>query len=112
MNFIWLCVLLFMTISHAGRQKRFLFGQSGCETVIRCLGAGNVIFPYRLNFNPITAYDRITSHIQGRNGWSRGEVRHFDRQQNAILRLKKRQELRRQLHRQRVQFLRRGRALY
>ena len=101
--------LLFASHSNlqsARRQKRFLFGQNGCRTVIQCLSAGNVIFPYRLNLNPITAYDRITSHLQGRNGWSKSETRNFQRQKNRMERQRQRQRQRRILHRKRLQLLR------
>ena len=103
---VLLVTLLLLSKSHSKRQKRFLFGQNGCQTLIQCLAAGNSLFPYRLNFNPITAYDRIESHLQGRNGWSRSETRNFQRQRNRIDRQRQRQEQRRKLHRQRLQLLR------
>ena len=103
---VLLVTLLLLSKSHSKRQKRFLFGQNGCQTLIQCLAAGNSLFPYRLNFNPITAYDRIESHLQGRNGWSRSETRNFQRQRNRIHRQRQRQEQRRKLHRQRLQLLR------
>ena len=106
MNLKWFWILICLNLCQARRQKRFIFGKDGCETLIKCLAAGNVIFPYRLNFNPITAYDRITSHIHGRNGWRRGQIRNFEKQRNKISRLKRRQEMRRVLHRQKVQFWR------
>merc|ERR1712004_25072 len=103
---VLLVTLLLLSKSHSKRQKRFIFGQNGCQTLIQCLAAGNSLFPYRLNFNPITAYDRIESHLQGRNGWSRSETRNFQRQRNRIDRQRQRQEQRRKLHRQRLQLLR------
>ena len=103
---VLLVTLLLLSKSHSKRQKRFIFGQNGCQTLIQCLAAGNSLFPYRLNFNPITAYDRIESHLQGRNGWSRSETRNFQMQRNRIDRQRQRQEQRRKLHRQRLQLLR------
>ena len=103
---VTLLLLSLLSMCHSKRQKRFLWGQNGCQTLIQCLAAGNTIFPYRLNFNPITAYDRIESHLQGRNGWSRRETRNFQRQRNRIDRQRQRQEQRRKLHRQRLKLLR------
>ena len=97
--------LLSLSQIEARRTKRFLIGKDGCPTLVECLSAGNIIFPYRLNFNPITAYDRIRSHMNGQNGWTRSEVRTFDRQRNNVFRLKKRQELRRKLHRKKIKLL-------
>lgn len=53
------------------RNKRSpFFGQQGCETVMSCIISFNKIFAYRINFNPVTAYDRLRSHYEGWNGWT------------------------------------------
>ena len=106
LKWFWISLCLNLCQTGRPRQKRFLSGQSGCETLTKCPGAVNVIIPYRLNFNPITAYDRITSHVQGRYGWSRDEMRNFERQRNSIIRMKRRKGIRRELHRRKVRLWR------
>ncbi len=47
------------------KRSPFFFGDKGCTTVVRCLGAVNALIPYRLNFDVITAADRVKSHFKG-----------------------------------------------
>ena len=92
------------------REKRFVpfffFGEDGCRNVVDCLGSGNQLFPYRLNFNPITAWDRLKSHYDGNNGWSNQEIRNFRKWRQTIRKLQLKREMKDQIHRQKMRLLR------
>ena len=85
-----------LTLKHRKIEKleRYL----PCSNLAECLGNFNLLFPIRLNFNPITAYDRIKSHYSGNSGWSRKETQNFERLQNKIRRIRAKQHVRNRMH--------------
>ena len=54
--------------------------------------------PFRWNINPITIYDRLKSHYKGNNGWTPEELRNFEKNNNAVDRLKVEKEFKKQIH--------------
>lgn len=89
------CLFLFTTLNQASeRTKRFIVGKDGCETVIDCMISANRLFPYRLNFNPVTAYNRLKSHWIGKKGWTDGEWRKIQKNRNEAKRLRAQNQMR------------------
>ena len=43
-----------------------IIGGPGCESLFKCLGSVHKLAPFRWNINPITIYDRLKSHHEGR----------------------------------------------
>ena len=71
-----------------------------CTNVIGCLANFNKAVPVRLNFNPITAYDRFRSHFEGNNGWTNIEVQNFEELRNKIKRILAKQRIRNRIYRE------------
>ena len=69
-----------------------------CTNLAECLGNFNLLFPIRLNFNPITAYDRLKSHYQGKNGWSNKEIQNFEKLKNKIERINTKENVKKRIH--------------
>jgi hypothetical protein len=69
-----------------------------CTSLAECLGNFNLIFPIRLNFNPITAYDRLKSHYQGNKGWSNKEIQKFESLKNKIKRINAKINVKNRIH--------------
>lgn len=91
------------------RTKRFLIGKDGCQTVIDCMISANRLFPYRLNFNPVTAYYRLKSHWKGKKGWTDSEWRKIQENRNAAKRIRAENHMK-NLQRQHKQRLLRSRV--
>ena len=69
-----------------------------CSNLAECLGNFNLIFPIRLNFNSITAYDRLKSHYQGKKGWSNKEIQRFDSLRNKMKRINGKENVKKRKH--------------
>ena len=69
-----------------------------CASLAECLGNFNLLFPIRLNFNPITAYDRLKSHYQGKKGWSDTEIQNFEKLKNKIERINVKENVKQRIH--------------
>ena len=69
-----------------------------CTNLAQCLGNFNSLFPIRLNFNPITAYDRLKYHYQGKNGWSNKEIQNFEKLKNKIERINEKENVKKRIH--------------
>ena len=69
-----------------------------CTSLADCLGNFNLLFPIRLNFNPITAYDRLKSHYQGKKGWSDKEIQNFEKLKNKIERINVKENVKKRIH--------------
>ena len=94
----WKLFFVLCLVMYPMELDALFFGEYGCETFIDCLITGNKLFPYRLNFNPITAYDRIKSHWQGRKGWTKAEMEKFEAQRHEILRIRAREDAKNRVH--------------
>ena len=75
-----------------------IIGGPGCESLFKCLGSVHRLAPFRWNINPITIYDRLKSHYKGNNGWTPEELRNFEKNNNAVERLKIEKEFKKQIH--------------
>lgn len=69
-----------------------------CASLAECLGNFNLLFPIRLNFNPITAYDRLKSHYQGNKGWSNKEIQKFEKLKSKIERINAKENVKKRIH--------------
>ena len=69
-----------------------------CSSLADCLGNFNLLFPIRLNFNPITAYGRLKSHYQGKKGWSDKEIHKFESVKNKIERINAKENVKKRIH--------------
>ena len=69
-----------------------------CASLAECLGNFNLLFPIRLNFNPITAYDRLKSHYKGKKGWSDKEIQNFEKLKNKIERINAKENVKKRIH--------------
>ena len=68
-----------------------------CDNLAECLGNFNLLYPLRLNFNPITAYDRIKSHYQGNKGWKNREIQRFESLQNKMERVNAKEDVKNEI---------------
>ena len=92
---ILLCGIRGYLGAHAGDP---IIGGPGCESLFKCLGSVHRLAPFRWNINPITIYDRLKSHYKGNNGWTPEELRNFEKNNNAVDRLKVEKEFKKQIH--------------
>ena len=69
-----------------------------CASLAECLVNFNLLFPIRLNFNPITAYDRLKSHYQGKKGWSNKEIQNFEKLKNKTGRINAKENVKKRIH--------------
>ena len=89
-RYVLFLILTFNAAASGNRVKRspFFFGQSGCTSLVVCLGSANRLLPYRLNLRIVDVYDRVKSHLDGDKGWVPDEVRLFEATRAALHRLK------------------------
>ena len=102
-NFV--LALFVLTCQSSARNRNFVKRESSsleqfvpCTSLADCLGNFNLLFPIRLNFNPITAYDRLKSHYQGKKGWSNKEIQNFERLDNKIERINAKENVKKRIH--------------
>ena len=102
-NFVF--ALFVLTCQSSARNRNFVKRESSsleqfvpCTSLADCLGNFNLLFPIRLNFNPITAYDRLKSHYQGKKGWSDKEIQKFESLKNKIERINAKENVKKRIH--------------
>ena len=102
-NFVF--ALFVLTCQSSAGNRNFVKRESSsleqfvpCTSLADCLGNFNLLFPIRLNFNPIIAYDRLKSHYQGKKGWSDKEIQKFESLKNKIERINAKESVKKRIH--------------